>query len=578
MKVAKNKRYFELNDEKNQHEATKKKPNKSDNVKVYNVKIKPGFETRGSQSFNKFKRKNNEGNKGNLRFKGKAPINKKTLEQYSRGEGIGNGVRHPLYAAKLKKKERKHIYAEEESARAEILLTEETGFLDVGQDRKTTAITQKIIADNIDIAAATKIFDLKLDFGPYTAKYSRNGRHLLVGGKKGHLAAFDWVTKKLHCEINVMESIHDISWLHVETMLAVAQKEWLYIYDNTGTEIHCLKNMDKILRMEFLPYHFLLAGVNEYGFMTWLDVSIGQVVGHYNNRSGRTSVMAQNPYNATLCLGNSKGVVSLWSPTVKEPLAKILCHKTPLTALAVDNRGMYMATSGVDRSMKIWDIRNLDGPLQDYRLRSAPIELEFSQKDMLAVGLGEVVEVYSECCSKTAERPYLRHRMSKSINNFKFCPYEDVLGIGTSGGFTSIIVPGSGEPNFDALESNPFQTKKQRKEAEVKALLEKIPAELITLNPFDVTEVDVPSMQEKMEAKKKLLYLKPKQVDVTPRRKNKGKNNIARKKIIKEANRKEFITQAIEAQKTLDLPEKQGTAQQSFGVLDRFVTKPKSKK
>lgn len=44
--------------------------------------------------------------------------------------------------------------------------------------------------------------------------------------------------------------------------------------------------------------------------------------------------------------------------------------------------------------MKIWDIRNLDGPVQDYRLRSAPVDLEFSQKDMLAVGLGEVVEIY----------------------------------------------------------------------------------------------------------------------------------------------------------------------------------------
>ncbi|XP_049866954.1 WD repeat-containing protein 46 [Pectinophora gossypiella] len=576
MKVDKKKRYFDTEGSNN----TQKIGKNSQDVEVFNIKVTPRM-----LKAQKFKKGNNKSasikrnGKGKQKYPGKAPLDPKKLEQHARGEGLeGKGVRHPLYAVKLKKKERKLKYAQEEAARAEILLTEDHGFLEVGEDERTTAISQKVIAENVDIAAATKIFELNLDFGPYRAKYSRNGRHLLLGGKKGHLAAFDWVTKKLHCEINVMESIHDVSWLHVETMIAVAQKEWLYIYDNTGTELHCVKRMDKILRMEFLPYHFLLAGVNEYGFMSWLDISVGEIVGHYNNKLGRTSVMTQNPYNGTVCLGNSKGVVSLWSPTVKDPLAKILCHKTPLTAVAVDNRGMYMATSGVDRSLKIWDIRNLDGPLQHYKLRSAPEDLEFSQKDMLAVGLGEVVEIYNNCCTQTTERPYLRHRMAKTINNFKFCPYEDVLGVGTTSGFTSIIVPGSGEPNFDALESNPFQTKTQRREAEVKSLLEKIPAELITLNPFEVTEVDVPTMKEQMEAKKKLLYLKPKKVNFTPRNKHKGKTNIARKKIIKEKARKEFVDQQIEAKKLLDLPEKQNATKQSFGVLDRFVVNPKPKK
>jgi len=44
-------------------------------------------------------------------------------------------------------------------------------------------------------------------------------------------------------------------------MVAVAQKRFMYIYDNTGAEVHCLREHIEVNALEFLPYHFLLVSV-----------------------------------------------------------------------------------------------------------------------------------------------------------------------------------------------------------------------------------------------------------------------------------------------------------------------------
>lgn len=104
--------------------------------------------------------------------------------------------------------------------------------------------------------------------------------------------------------------------------------------------------------------------------------------------------MTQNPSNAVLCVGDSKGVVSMWSPKSNEPLAKMLCHKSSIITCTVHPYGTYMATSCADRSVKIWDIRQLSGPVNHTYLRSAAMRMSYSQRGLLALGMGNVVEVY----------------------------------------------------------------------------------------------------------------------------------------------------------------------------------------
>ncbi|CAH1100101.1 unnamed protein product [Psylliodes chrysocephalus] len=548
---------------------------------VTRVKKKPWGRRVEDRKISKDKKKVKQKSNPNPKFKGKVKVPEELIEKYSKGEGVDSkGIKTSVHRKRIEKKEKNVKFAIEQAAKTEVLLTECSGFLEADSGETTTQFTQKQIVQNVDISAAAKHFDLRLNFGSYRAKYTRNGRHLLIGGRMGHVAAFDWVTKKLHCEMNVMESVHDISWLHIETMFAVAQKSWVYIYDNQGIELHCIKRLNKVSRMEFLPYHFLLASCSDEGYLSWLDISIGQIVGQYNTHLGRLSVLTQNPWNATLCLGHAKGVVSFWSPTAREPLAKMLCHKAPILGIHVDPSGTYMATSASNRELKIWDVRKLDGPVQEYKLIQAANHLNFSQKRMLALGMGNVVEVYRDCCATAAKRAYLRHRFVTPISNFSFCPYEDVLGVGTASGFTSLLVPGSGEPNFDTLEANPFQSKSQRREAEVKSLLEKVQPEMITLDPTAIADVDIPTLRDKVEAKKNLLYLKPPRINYEPRNKAKGKGGtvkIARnKKIVQEEAKKEFVKKKMELMQEDETIES-SKPQKPVHVLDRFLPKVKKK-
>ncbi len=61
----------------------------------------------------------------------------------------------------------------------------------------------------VEAGVSRKAFDLKLDqLGPYNVAFTRSGRHMLLGGRKGHLALMDWQRMHSVCEVQVGFACH----------------------------------------------------------------------------------------------------------------------------------------------------------------------------------------------------------------------------------------------------------------------------------------------------------------------------------------------------------------------------------
>ena len=182
---------------------------------------------------------------------------------------------------------------------------------------------------------------------------------------------------------------------------------------------------------------------SDRGFLTWLDVSVGQIVKQFSTRLGKPAVMTTNPQNGVVCLGHSKGTVTMWTPNVQEPVAKLLTHRQAVRAVAIDQTGNYMATAAVDRTLKIWDARNTFHCLRQYHIEAGASKLNFSGRGLLGVALGDRVQVFRDPCRQEVKYPYLQHKVFRSVSDMHFVPFEDVMGIGHGAGVASILVPGT---------------------------------------------------------------------------------------------------------------------------------------
>jgi U3 small nucleolar RNA-associated protein 7 len=393
---------------------------------------------------------------------------------------------------------------------ADVLNTAQAGLLEAEHDmERTTGLSQVALKRQLtldDNDTRHHIYDLKLE-SPHSIKYDRSGRYAILYSNainpQGHVAVMDCHTRALlpGGEFHTQQSIRDACFLHHARLMATAAaNQPVTIYDDKGTEIHSLTDHHDAVKLEFLPYHFLLASIGRGGaLLKYTDTTTGQLISKHRTRgdpsdkglrAGNPVVLRQNPANAILHVGHTNGTVTLWSPASQKYLVKFLCHRgASVLSMAMDMAGYTMVTGGADRQVKVWDLRNTYREMHSYfTVAGPPTSLDISQRNLLGIGHAGHATIWGASALKVkAKDPYMHHMIpgGSPVETLRFRPYEDVCGIGHAQGISSIVIPGSGEPNLDTAEyfTNPFSDSKQRRESEVKALLDKLRPDMITLDP-----------------------------------------------------------------------------------------------
>ncbi|EPY21481.1 U3 small nucleolar RNA-associated protein 7 [Strigomonas culicis] len=318
---------------------------------------------------------------------------------------------------------------------------------------------------------------------------------MLLAGRRGHLSNLKWKDFSLLGETQLKDKISDAIYLVDHTMTAVAQKKYVYMYTKEGTEMHILSKLSHMDRLGYLYKHMLLVGASSsFSVMRYVDISTGQDLGHKEPAIMRdpTSSLAVNPTNGVVATADLRGVVKLWSPSVVDPLVQLKSHKGVIDAICFHPNGRFWMTLGGDHKLKIWDARTLR-TLEEYAVTYAFNTMDISSSGLVALGGGTNVHIWRDMFSKHKPRaPYMKFSLGYGnvAEQAKFCPFEDVLGVGHSQGFTSFLVPGSGEANPDFYYANPHETERHRQDRVVANLLDKLPPDTVSM------DIQVPGVNE----------------------------------------------------------------------------------
>ena len=371
-------------------------------------------------------------------------------------------------------------------------------------------VTQDDILQAADEQTRRKKFDVTLDkLGPYRVTFSHNGAHMALCGLRGHLATMNWRTFNLEGETQLKDKCTDATYLVDNSMLAVAQKRFCYMYTSAGVELHVLPSFANMDKLAYLRNHMLLVGASsQYSVLGWMDVSTGDQVSTKPPAAVKDPVTCLQPNrgNGIIGTGDTRGVVKLWSPTVDDALVQLKAHKGPIKAMKFHPNGRFLATLGVENKLKLWDCRTLR-PLDEYATNYAFDCMDISDKGLLALAGGPAVQVWKDLFSgsRNTAGPHLLHSVGYGnvASNVAFCPFEDVLAVGHARGVSTMLVPGAGEANPDIFNANPYETVAHRKDRVVTNLLDKLPLESISLD-LKIAGVDETALTEYNEKMAKM--------------------------------------------------------------------------
>lgn len=359
---------------------------------------------------------------------------------------------------KIKDKFKIASEAQRENRLNSLLQTQERGYI-VLEDGEQYP-TQRQIKKNVACSVKEKAFSLDLDEDDWKSSYSLDGRHIILHSKSV-VAAFDCKTLNVFFE-RTLRNVETSIFLHNEQYCAIAS-DTLFIYNKNGQEVHHLSHERNVRRMAYLPYHFLLVTLSDQPFLRYLDTSMGKEVAKLYVKEPSCCALSRRDDGIVL-VGGTRGVVRLFSPNSKEPLCSLLVNSSKISSIAVRKNNFVCSSL---QGTNFYDFRNLKEPI--YKL---PKSENVSLSNVLAMSYKNKITTFmngSEYIKETYQ----------GVNSIEFAPYEDILAVGTRNGLSHMIVPGAGDPNIDFYEDSPFLTKKQRREREVKKLMEKIPSSFI---------------------------------------------------------------------------------------------------